>query len=124
MVRPSSSNLQPEYIDICFIEPNLSFELLDNFDSKPKTIRIKFDLESRPQSATDDKEYFVDFIADNQELERIKLDLEKELGNYPERKPAQARGELVAETFPPVWRECSVDLWVAYLCLRLTTVRL
>lgn len=82
-----SSNLQTEYTDICFLEPNISFELLDNFDSEKKTIRIKFDLESRPQSATDDKEYSVDFIADNNELNRIVLELKKELSEYPERKP-------------------------------------
>ena len=94
-----SNNLQPEHTDICFLEPYLSFELLNSFDSEPKTIRIKFDLEFRPQSATNDQEYFVDFIADNQELKRIKLDLEKELGNYPERKPAQARGNWWQKLF-------------------------
>lgn len=83
-----SNNIQPEYTDICFLEPNISFELMDSFDSKTKTIRIKFDFESLPQSATDDKEYFVDFIADNYELKSIVVDLQKELEKYPERKPA------------------------------------
>ena len=83
-----SNNIQPEYTDICFLEPNISFELMGSFDSETKTIRIKFDLESRPQSATDDKEYFVDFIADNNELKSIVVDLQKELEKYPERKPA------------------------------------
>lgn len=83
-----SNNLQPEYTDICFLEPNISFELLDCFVSEAKTIRIKFDLESRPQSAIDDKEYFVEFVADNNELKSIATDLKKELEKYPERKPS------------------------------------
>jgi len=61
---------------------------LENFDSEPKTVRIKFDLEFRPQSAIDDKEYFVEFIADNNELKSIATDLKSELEKYPERKPA------------------------------------
>ncbi|MEZ4805709.1 MAG: hypothetical protein R2852_09565 [Bacteroidia bacterium] len=71
-----------------FTEPNLSFELLTDFDSDKKMFRIKFDLESRPQSATDDKEYFVDVVADNLELKRISTELKNELNKYPERKPA------------------------------------
>lgn len=81
-------NTLPESNDIGFTEPNLSFELLDGFNKDNKTFRIKFDLEFRPQSATDDKEYFVDFIADNFELKRIVNELKKELDKYPERKPA------------------------------------
>jgi hypothetical protein len=81
-----SNNLEPDYTDICFLEPNLSFELMNSYDSETKTIRAKFDLESRPKSAIDDKEYFVDFIADNNELKRIGAELKKELEKYPERK--------------------------------------
>ncbi len=84
-----SKNIQPECTYICFLEPNISFELLDSFDSKTKTIRIKFNLEIRPQSATDEKDYFVDFIADNNELNSIALDLQKELEKYPVRMPAE-----------------------------------
>lgn len=83
-----SQNARPEYVDMGFTEPNLSFELLTDFDSDKKTFRIKFDLESRPQSATDDKEYFLDVIADNSELKRISTELKNELSKYPERKPA------------------------------------
>jgi hypothetical protein len=81
-----SKDIEPEYLEIAFLEPNLCFELLDRFNSQIKTIRIIFDYESKPQSASDEKEYFVDIIVDNDELKRIKLDLEKELENYPERK--------------------------------------
>ncbi len=83
-----SLNARPEYVDLGFTEPNLSFILLTDFDSDKKTIRIKFDLESRPQSATDDKEYFVDIVADNFELKRISKELKNELNKYPERKSA------------------------------------
>ena len=61
---------------------------LADFDSDKKTFRIKFGLESRPQSATEDKEYFVDVVADNFELKRISIELKNELRKYPERKPA------------------------------------
>ena len=84
-----SNNIQPVCKDICFLEPNISFELMDSFDPKSKTIRIKFNLESRPQSATDEKDYFVDLIVDNDELKGIVLDLQKELEKYPERMPAE-----------------------------------
>jgi|ERR1041385_3230373 hypothetical protein len=83
-----SKNLRPESTDIGFTEPNLSFEVLNGFNSDKKTVRIKFDLESRPQSANDNKEYFVDIIADSIELKRISTELKNELKKYPERKPA------------------------------------
>jgi hypothetical protein len=83
-----SKNSRPEHTDMSFTESNLSFELLNDFTSERKTFRIKFDLESRPKSATDDKEYFVDIIADNNELKRLSTELKSELNKYPERKPA------------------------------------
>ena len=70
-----------------FIEPNLSFELLNEPTENNKLIRMKFDLECRPKSATDDKEYFVDISADRDELIAIKKELKDELNKYPERKP-------------------------------------
>jgi hypothetical protein len=81
-----SKNIEPKYLEIAFLEPNLCFELLDSFNSQIKKIRIVFDYESKPKSANKDKECFVDIVADNDELKRIKLDLEKELENFPERK--------------------------------------
>ncbi len=69
-----------------FTEPNLSLYLQNGFNDLNKLIRIKFDLESRPKSALDDKEYFVDFDADNSELKRIATDLTFELKKYPIRK--------------------------------------
>jgi hypothetical protein len=84
--RDLSNNKKPEYIDLGFTEPNLSFELINSADSPVKKFRIKFDLESRPQSATDEKEYFVDCIADNIELSKLSAGLALEFEKYPERK--------------------------------------
>lgn len=81
------NNKEPEYRLISFIEPNLSFELLNKPTDDKKLIRIKFDLESRPKSATDDKDYFVDILADNDELIKIINELKNELHKFPERKP-------------------------------------
>lgn len=86
-----SKNSRPEYTEVGFTEPNLSFELLNDFGADNKTVRIKFNLESRPQSATDDKQYFVDIVTDNIELMRISTELKNELDKYPERKPAHYR---------------------------------
>ena len=83
-----SNNYPSEYTDISFTEPNLSFELLNDYKSDTKTIRIKFNLETRPQSASDDKEYFVDVFADNNELKKISTELKSELNKYPRRKSA------------------------------------
>ena len=77
---------RPKWIDQEFTEPNLSFKLLNDIESEQKLIRIAFDLESRPQSATDEKEYFVDFKANRNELIRIAKELKNELDKYPERK--------------------------------------
>ena len=82
-----SENQEPDYIEIQFTEPNLSFELIGKYDYFEKTIRIRFELESRPKSATDDKNYFVDIKADNKELKRISEELQKETEKYPEKKP-------------------------------------
>ena len=87
--RNLSQNKKPEYARLTFIEPNLSFELLNSFDNISKEFKIKFNLESRPQSATNDKDYFVDCLADNNMLLKIADELKQELDNYPERKPAQ-----------------------------------
>lgn len=84
-----SNNSRPEYIDLGFTEPNLSFELLSDHKVEAKIFRIKFNLESRPQSATPGKEYFVDVAADNNELRKISIDLKSELDKYPERKPTE-----------------------------------
>ncbi len=82
-----SADKEPEFRLMTFTEPNLSFELLNEPTDNTKLIRIKFDLESRPKSAKDDKEYFVDISADKDKLIAIKKGLNDELSKYPERKP-------------------------------------
>jgi hypothetical protein len=78
-----------EYLNMFFTEPNLSFEFFENQDKAQKKSIIKFYLESRPKSATGDKEYFIDCIAGSKELKRLAFELKAELIKYPERKPAQ-----------------------------------
>lgn len=80
-----SQNSRPKNVDMGFTEPNLAFELLTDYDSNEKKFRIKFDLESRPQSATDDKEFFVEVVASNFELKRLSTELKNGLNKYPER---------------------------------------
>jgi hypothetical protein len=52
---------------------------MDSVDSETKTIRIQFYYIFPTESAGDDKECFVDFIADNNEIKCIVVDLKKEL---------------------------------------------
>ena len=68
-----------------FTEPNLSFEHI-GYSKNKCLIRVRFELESRPQSAIDDKEYFVDFEYDSMEIKQVVIDLTNELNNFPERK--------------------------------------
>ena len=79
-----SNDIETDSDSLVFMEPNLEFELIKN-QSDLKTVRIKFDLESRPQNADDEKEYFVDCELNNAELKEIVSELKKELEKYPER---------------------------------------
>jgi len=81
-----SKNEQPEYNEMRFIEPNLSFWLLNDYNANPKMIQIAFNAESRPISASNSKEYFVDIRAGNHELEKISVNLNEELKRLLERK--------------------------------------
>ncbi|MDL2309401.1 hypothetical protein LJC53_07455 [Bacteroidales bacterium OttesenSCG-928-C03] len=76
---------KPVLRELSFMEPNLSFELLDCKSDGLTMFRIKFDLESRPKSATDDREYFVDCLVDDQELKQIVENLKTELEKFLER---------------------------------------
>ena len=80
-----SENREVRYTLMEFMEPNLSFELISKYDSEIKNIRIHFKLESRPQSAIDDREYFVDCKLNKNDLKQIVVDLSKEIEKYPER---------------------------------------
>ncbi len=81
-----SCDSKPKWNNTEFIEPNISFHLLNDFKLSNKKIRIKFNLESRPNSAKDDNDYYVDFVVDNMELRRIASELTTELEKYPLRK--------------------------------------
>ncbi len=80
-----SKNQTPECKDLGFTEPNLSFELLNKPIDETKRIRIKFNLEFKPQSAEVGKDYFVDIEACNEELKKAALALKCELEKFPER---------------------------------------
>lgn len=77
---------KPDCLQQEFIEPNISFHLLNSYLDDQKLIKIKFDLESRPGSAKDEIDYFVTFKADEKELHRIASELKQELQKFPVRK--------------------------------------
>lgn len=79
-----SNNIETDSNSLAFMEPNLEFELTKK-NLEEKHIRIIFDLESRPQSADDDKDYFVDCVFNNNELKLIAKELEKQVEQYPRR---------------------------------------
>ena len=78
----NNENLNSNFLN--FLEPNLEFELKSSENEK-KIIRLFFDLESRPKSANDEKDYFVDFELTNQEISTLKTNLKRELEKYPRR---------------------------------------
>ena len=65
-----------------FIEPNLSFHLIDN-DNDLKKIQIVFTLESKPPLADENIKYFVDCLLTNDELLEKATELKGELDKYP-----------------------------------------
>lgn len=70
-----SNNREPECRHLEFIEPNLSFELLNDTTDSVKQIKLVFHLESRPQSAKEDDEYYVIFEANREYLNQLANDL-------------------------------------------------
>ena len=81
-----SRNEKPRWKEQGFIEPNLSFSLLNSYDDFEKKFIIEFKLESGPLSAKDDDKYFVEFHANNLTLSDIAKGFRDELTKYPERK--------------------------------------
>lgn len=79
-----SQNETLKYKCLDFMEPNLAFELIKT-RMDFKTVRIKFDLDSRPKSADDGKDYFVDCELNNSELLKVIEGLKNELQPYPRR---------------------------------------
>jgi hypothetical protein len=69
-----------------FIEPNLSFSLLKN-SAKHAAVRVHFDLESRPKSAVDEEQYYIDFVVNHgQEFDKLIGEFEMELSKFPIRR--------------------------------------
>ena len=85
-LKELSQNQQPKRSVLEFIEPNLSFTLKNKATDKLKSISIHFDLESRPQSAKDDVDYYVECLLNNEELMQTATELSDELAKYPIRK--------------------------------------
>jgi hypothetical protein len=79
-----SNNNEVKWNPLEFIEPNLSFEIEKNEDSS-KRLQIRFQLESRPKTASDDIDYFVDCVLTNEEIKQIAQGLQIELEKYPQR---------------------------------------
>lgn len=71
-------SIRPERMFSTFTEPTLTFELLSDFDADKKNLRILIG-----------SEYYVDLIADKDELQGLSSELKKELDKYPARKPLQ-----------------------------------
>ena len=82
-----SINKKPKNSRLDFTEPNLTFELKNASIDQIKSIHIFFDLESRPKSAAENQEYYIEILVDNNELKRIASELQIELSKYPEKRP-------------------------------------
>lgn len=73
-----------------FLEPNVSFYLMNNIEDEIKQIKIQLDLdqfckEFNPQPVNNDNEYSLIFNADCKELLRFAGDLQVELDQFPVR---------------------------------------
>ncbi|MDR1220242.1 MAG: hypothetical protein LBK73_11640 [Treponema sp.] len=79
-----SENKIEKYKRMDFTEPNISFELLNDFESNIKQIKINFMAEFNPISDVG-TEYSIELNATNKQLKKYAEDLEIELNKYPER---------------------------------------
>ncbi len=80
--RAADASLSVDRID--FLEPNLSFERVTT-NSKTSTIRVGFDLESRPAGAAEDEVYCVDLCISTEACVEASDDWLRELEHFPER---------------------------------------
>lgn len=87
-----AENKKPKWYKLNdFTEPNLSFEIINDYNESLKKFKIIFDLEFRPPNSDDESEYYVEFWASNEELKKIAKDFETELKKYPQRKTQQIK---------------------------------
>jgi hypothetical protein len=69
-----------------FTEPNLSFELLNDFNSEMKEINIIFGLELSPIRPVNYKEkYYIKFRVNNEKIKEYVEELKNEVKKYPKR---------------------------------------
>ena len=80
-----SVNKGAEYHDLYFTEPNLGFDFVKSEDGI-KYVKMIFSAESKPQSAKEYQDYFIDFQFSNEELNRIADELDNELKKSAMRK--------------------------------------
>jgi len=78
--RDLSKDKKVEYKDLYFTEPNLEFDLIKE-EPNIKHIKMILSAESKPKSAKDGEEFFMEFRFTNEDLSRIASDLETELKN-------------------------------------------
>ena len=88
-----SKNIEQKWNLQEFTEPNISFELLNSYENEIKDIIIKFRLESRPKTASEDIDYFIEMLVDNKELLRIAEELKNELERFPGRRSTDRRNK-------------------------------
>jgi hypothetical protein len=79
-----SKNKIEKYKQMNFTEPNISFELINNFDSSVKNIKIHFVEEFNPITDVG-IDYCIEFNATNEQLRNYSKELKTELKKYPER---------------------------------------
>ncbi len=90
--------------ELTFVEPNLSLRVIDK--SEFTSVQINFDLELKPESAYQDKEYFVIFQFSNEDLATIADELALELYKFPIRpfpENISASNSIVTE-LKPWWK--------------------
>ena len=71
--------------ELDFIEPNLSFKLLKKVNYEA-LIRIKFNLESKPKSASEGDDYYIDFKVTESDWDDLIYQFTTENEKYPFRR--------------------------------------
>lgn len=76
-----SVNKDVEYPDLYFTEPNLGFNFIKGKDGV-KHIKIIFNAESKPKSAKEGQDYFMEFQFSKEELSKVVDELDEELKQH------------------------------------------
>jgi len=78
-----SKNIEPKNTELIFTEPSFLLFLENSYEDDIKKIKIELDLELRIKGFS--PECYVEIHADNEELEKISMDLRNELSKFPAR---------------------------------------